>query len=227
MLKCSSFSLFFCIFLSLFFFKSNFPHLRALPEQVRQHQRPKNSSFLFFLLTFFGWIFGKTMGHLLFLFLRPICAYFQVMWSNIIKNPLCYFSISSSNSKSPIRQIICVNAHENLQNNFLCEIFKNPKFIVHIFGSAIWGGQVSLGHSLKVMDQIQRITNFSRSPAGAHYSAAAAGAPPAGTPSSGTGRTRPSGTTPRRYYNTLTEGTHTGKINPISHIFFTKKNIYC
>ncbi len=33
------------------------------------------------------------------------------MWSNFIKNPFCYLSITISNFKSPIRQIISMNMH--------------------------------------------------------------------------------------------------------------------
>ncbi len=43
---------------------------------------------------------------------------FQVMWSNFIKNPFCYFSISSINSKSPISPIFCLNVLESVQNIF-------------------------------------------------------------------------------------------------------------
>ena len=40
------------------------------------------------------------------------------MWSNFIKNPFCYFSISSLILKSPINPLICVNVHESMQKIF-------------------------------------------------------------------------------------------------------------
>ncbi len=58
------------------------------------------------------------MEHLAFLFFPHNVHIFQVMWSNFIKNPFCYFSISSFNSKSPISPIFCVNVHESVQNIF-------------------------------------------------------------------------------------------------------------
>ncbi len=42
----------------------------------------------------------------------------QVMLSNFIKNPVCSFNNPSSNSKSPIRQKICVKSQNRLQKKF-------------------------------------------------------------------------------------------------------------
>ncbi len=56
------------------------------------------------------------MDHLLFLFFWPIVRIFFKF--NLIKNPFCYFSISSSNSKSPIRQIICMYLQKKSSKKF-------------------------------------------------------------------------------------------------------------
>ncbi len=63
------------------------------------------------------------------------------MWSNFIKNPFCYFSISSINSKRPISQIFCVNVLESVQNIFFfMQNIEKSLFLVHnFFRSAIWG----------------------------------------------------------------------------------------
>ena len=97
------FQSFFCFFLSLSFFKSKFPLVRALPEQVQQQQQPKKSFFFFPFFDIFWMAF--------------VCC-FYVHYVHIFQAMLSNFSISSSNSKSRIRQIIWVNVHESVQNIF-------------------------------------------------------------------------------------------------------------
>ncbi len=88
--------------------------------------------FYFFTLKYFfaGRFLLRPWGICSFHFSPHIVHIFQVMRSNFIKNPFCYFSISSLNSKSPISPIICVNLHENMQNIFffMCNIKKSLVF---------------------------------------------------------------------------------------------------
>ncbi len=68
---------FFGFLLSLSFFKSNFPHVRALPEQVQQQQQqPKKISF--FPLNFFQGVFCLDNGASALAVSLPImCIFFK------------------------------------------------------------------------------------------------------------------------------------------------------
>ncbi len=113
------FQYFFLFFFLYLFSKSNFPHVRALPEQVQQQQRPNFFYYYFSLGFFFAWRFLlRPWGICSFCFSSQNVHIFQVMLSNFIKNPFCYFSISSFISKSPISPIICMNVHESMESNF-------------------------------------------------------------------------------------------------------------
>ncbi len=113
----------------------------------------KNYFFVFFSLDFFaGRFLLRPWGICSFCFPPHNVHIFQVMWSNFIKNPFCYFSISSINSKSPISQIFCVNVLESVQKIFffMRNIEKSLFFSAYFFSIRHLGGQVSLGHPLTI-----------------------------------------------------------------------------
>ncbi len=58
------------------------------------------------------------MGNLVIPFFPIYVHRIQVPWSNFIKNPFCYFGISSLISKSPISPIICVSSQKSLPKKF-------------------------------------------------------------------------------------------------------------
>ncbi len=76
-----------------------------------------------------------SMGHMLIPFFIFWVHRIQVVLFNFLKNPFCYFSISSSSSKSPIRPIMSRNTQKSLPKYlFLMQcIRKIPSFWHRIF----------------------------------------------------------------------------------------------
>ncbi len=103
---------------------SLFPHVHARPELVQRQGQANKTFFKKTKKMFFGGhFFVRQWSICSICFCILLCIYFQVLWSNFIKNPFCYFSISSLISQSTKNPIICQSVQKCLPNSSVsCKI---------------------------------------------------------------------------------------------------------